>query len=88
MARNLRSAWEMRLFDLRFKNRATLLAGFRTAQGRESLESCTLDIGPLRMCFVAPGERAEALVRQIYLDGGLRWCSRHELGPSKADDGA
>ena len=78
----------MRLFDLRFKNRARLLAGFRIAQARESLDSCSLDVGRLRMCFVAPGERAEALVRQIYLDGGLRWCSRHELAPPKADDGA
>ena len=78
----------MRLFDLRFTNRARLLAGFRTAQGRESVDSCSLDIGRLRMSFVAPRQRAEALIQQIYLDGGLRWCSRHELAPPKTDGGA
>ena len=78
----------MRLFDLRFSNRARLLAGFRAAQARETVESCTLDIGRLRMCFMAPREPAEALIGRIYLDGGLRWCSRHELVPPKADDEA
>ncbi len=73
----------MRVFDLHFTDRATLLDGFRRAQAREAVDSCTLEIDQLRMRFVAPRIEAEALTRRIYLDGGLRWCSGHDLSESE-----
>ena len=74
----------MQIFDLQFTDRATLLDGFRRAQSREAVDSCTLEINQLRMRFVAPRADAEALARRIYLDGGLRWCSGHALYESEA----
>lgn len=69
----------MKIFDLRFSNAATMQAAFQRAQERSAVESCTLDPEELRMRFVAPTGAADALAHRIYLDGGLRWCSGHEL---------
>jgi hypothetical protein len=69
----------VQVFDLRFTSRDSLLDGFRRAQDRSAVDSCTLEIEDLRMRFVAPRCEAEELAHRIYLDGGLCWCSGHEL---------
>jgi hypothetical protein len=69
----------MQIFDLQFTSEASLLEGFRRAQDRSAVDSCTLEVDSLRMRFLAPRTEAEELAQRIYLDGGLRWCSGHEL---------
>ena len=32
-----------------------------------------------RIRFLAPAAAADALVEDIYLEGGLVWCSRHDV---------
>ncbi len=65
----------MQVFDLHFTTEASLLEGFRLAQDRPAMDSCTLEIDQLRMRLVMPRKEAEYLAQRIYLDGGLRWCS-------------
>jgi hypothetical protein len=72
----------MQIYDLQFTDPGTLLDGFRRAQERPTVDSCTLEMDALRMRFVAPRVDAEDLAHRIYLDGGLRWCSGHRVdGP-------
>ena len=33
----------------------------------------------MRLRFLGPRALAERLVEQIYEDGGLTWCSRHDV---------
>ena len=75
----------MRVFDLQFTDAATLQAAFGRAQDRPAVDSCTLEPESLRMRFTAPAGEGEALAQRIYLDGGLRWCSGHELRRAAAD---
>ncbi len=72
----------MQILDLQFTSEASLLEGFRLAQDRPAVESCTLEIDQLRMRLVVPREEVERLAQRIYLDGGLRWCSGHAIQDS------
>ncbi len=72
----------MQVFDLHFTSEASLLEGFRRAQDRSAVDSCTLEIDQLRMRLIAPREDAQHLAQRIYLDGGLRWCSGHAIQDS------
>ena len=36
--------------------------------------------------LLAPADIADALVERIYQEGGLLWCSRHDVEAPKADD--
>jgi hypothetical protein len=69
----------MQVFDLQFTDAASLQEAFRRTQDLPAITSCTLESAALRMRFLAPRQAAEALTQRIYLDGGLRWCSGHEL---------
>ena len=72
----------MKIFELRFTDGGAMQAAFQRAQDRSAVDSCTLSPDELRMRFVAPDAEADALAHQIYLDGGLRWCTGHALsGP-------
>ena len=44
--------------------------------------SWLLESEQLRLQYVLPQEDASALAERIYLFGGLRWCTRHELRES------
>jgi len=70
----------MKVFDLRFADAATLQAAFQRTQELSAVDSCTLDPDELRMRFVARDAEADELAHQIYLDGGLKWCSGHAIG--------
>lgn len=72
----------MRVFEMQFTSREALLDGFQRAQDRSAVDSCSLEIAELRMRFLAPRVDAEELAQQIYLQGGLRWCTGHEFRES------
>ena len=67
------------MFDLYFESQAALQRAFARVGAQSSVSSCALESGRLRLQYVAPRDDAMALVERIYLDGGLRWCSNHEL---------
>ncbi len=72
----------MQILDLQFTSEASLLEGFRLAQDRPAVESCTLEIDQLRMRLVVPREGGEHLAQRIYFYGGLRWCRGHVIQDS------
>ncbi len=72
----------MQTLDLHFTSEACLLEGFRLAQDRPAVNSCTLALDQLHMRLVVPREEVERLAQRIYLDGGLRWCSGHVIQDS------
>ncbi len=75
----------MKVFELRFTDTTAMQTAFQRTQDRSVIDSCTLDPEELRMRFVAPDDDADELAHRIYLDGGLRWCSGHELAPAKEE---
>jgi hypothetical protein len=70
----------LRLYLLHFQDRSALHAAFDRVLGCEDVASCSVEPEQARIRFLATRSVGEALVAEIYLDGGLRWCSRHGLG--------
>ncbi len=69
----------MRVVVLRLAGPALLASAVSLLMESEYVEDCCVDAELGRVRFLAPPRRAEALVGCIYLDGGLLWCSRHDL---------
>ncbi len=69
----------MRVVDLRLAGPALLASAVSLLMESEHVEDCCVEAELGRIRFLAPPRRAEALVGRIYLDGGLVWCSRHDL---------
>jgi hypothetical protein len=69
----------VRLYLLEFDGPETLARGFERVLDCGRAESCALEAGGRRLRFVAPERPAQALLERIYADGGLVWCSRHDL---------
>lgn len=70
----------MRLYLLEFDGPESLARGFERVLDCTRAESCSLESGALRLRFLAPERPAGHLLERIYADGGLVWCSRHDLG--------
>ena len=49
--------------------------------------SCLVEPDLGRIRFLAPRKAADALVERIYFDGGLVWCSQHDLHATGAEAG-
>jgi hypothetical protein len=62
-------------------NRDELSHAFDRLLSSEYVEDCLAEPAELRLRFVAPPERAAALIEKIYLRGGLVWCQRSPLAP-------
>ena len=69
----------MRVYILRFRSEPLLLAAFDRVLESPHVASCMVESSAGRIRFLAPAGAADALVEVIYLDGGLVWCSRHDL---------
>jgi hypothetical protein len=52
---------------------------FDVISNARNVSSCTFEPGLSRVRFSAPPREADALAERIYLDGGLVWCSRHDV---------
>lgn len=72
----------LRVYVLRFDCRTSLTRAFDRVLVSPEVESCMIEAEHTRIRFLAPAKEAEALVERIYRDGGLLWCSRHELSES------
>jgi len=69
----------MRLCALRFQNTRDLTRAFDRILASPDVDSCVVEWEEGRIRFLAPAAGAAALAERIYLDGGLLWCSHHEI---------
>jgi len=69
----------MRVYILRFQSDARLQGAFDRVIGSPHVASCMVESAEARIRFLAPVAAADALVHEIYLEGGLVWCSRHDV---------
>ena len=69
----------MRLCVLRFENAQDLTRAFDRVLACPDVDSCVVEWEDSRILFQAPEQGAAALAERVYLDGGLLWCSHHDL---------
>ncbi len=66
----------MLLYTIHLQAEGAFSAAFATLMASEFVEDCLAEPERLRIRFVAPRERGEGLIEQIYLRGGLTWITR------------
>jgi hypothetical protein len=97
LARGLRRDAPMRVYILRFDKESRLHSAFDLVLSSPHVASCMIEAPQSRLRFLAPVRAADALVQHIYLEGGLIWCSRHDVeagldhalsGPTPQEAGA
>ncbi len=76
----------MRVYILRLEKARNLQWAFKVIAETAYVTSSTFEAQLCQVRFVAPRRQADALVERIYLDGGLVWCSRHDLNLTQASD--
>jgi hypothetical protein len=67
----------MHVYVLHLASRAHLERAFGRVLDAPSVVSCAVEPELERLRLVAPRAAAQALLHEIYLEGGLVWCSRH-----------
>ena len=75
----------MRIYVLHFRSAAAFTRAFDSVMDARDVASCLVEPEHSRIRFLAPRKAADALVEYIYGDGGLVWCSQHDLTLSSAD---
>ena len=75
----------MRVYVMHFENLGRLTRAFDRVLEQGDVESSMIEPDGMRLRFLGPRALTERLVEQIYEDGGLVWCSRHDV---VADAGA
>jgi hypothetical protein len=78
----------MRVYILELRGASALTSAFDHVMESRHVASCLIEPESGRIRFLAPARAADALVEQIYLEGGLSWCSRHDLNLSGDAPGA
>jgi len=73
----LASAAGVFVHTLEFVDRDHLASAFERIVSSEFVENCLVETERMRIRFLADPTHAETLVERIYLDGGLRFVSRH-----------
>ena len=69
----------MRVYVLRFENLGRLTRAFDRVLEHADVESSMIEPDDMRLRFLGPRALTERLVEQIYEDGGLTWCSCHDV---------
>ncbi len=75
----------MRVYVMHFRSSAAFASAFDNVMDARDVASCLVEPEYGRIRFLAPRKAADALVEHIYGEGGLVWCSQHDLTLSKAD---
>jgi hypothetical protein len=76
-----------RIYDLRLASSASLSSAVARILDSEEVASCAVEPDLLRVRFIARRRLADVLVRGIYAEGGLAWCSRYDWRPLRGDHG-
>ena len=74
-----RQRLRMRVYVLHFENMGRLTRAFDRVLEHSDVESSMIEPEGMRLRFLGPRALTEQLVEQIYEDGGLTWCSRHDV---------
>ncbi len=69
----------MRVYVLELRGVPALTRAFDRLMESSHVASCLIEPESGRIRFLAPAKAADALVEEIYLEGGLGWCSRHDV---------
>jgi hypothetical protein len=69
----------MRVYVLHLRGVAALTRAFDRVMDSRHVASCLIEPESRRIRFLAPRRPADALVEIIYAEGGLTWCSQHDL---------
>ncbi len=69
----------MRVYVLRLEGDGNIERAFDVISNAQNVSSSIFEPRLCQVRFVAPPREADALAERIYLDGGLIWCSRHDV---------
>jgi len=69
----------MRVYVLVLRGAPALTRAFDRVLESRHVASCLIEPESGRIRFLAPPKAADALVEQIYEEGGLTWCSQHDV---------
>lgn len=69
----------MRVYLLILRGAPALTRAFDRVMDSRHVASCQIEPESGRIRFLAPARAADALVEAIYQDGGLTWCSQHDV---------
>jgi hypothetical protein len=69
----------MRVYVLHFENLGRLTRAFDRVLEHADVETSMIEPDGMRLRFLGPRELTARLVEQIYEDGGLIWCSCHDV---------
>jgi hypothetical protein len=72
----------VRVYILRLERARNLERAYEIISNASGVESSTFEPALRQVRFVAPSDEADELAERIYLEGGLLWCSRHDLRPA------
>jgi hypothetical protein len=78
----------MRVYVLHLRGSAALTRAFDRVMESRHVASCLVEPESGRIRFLAPRRAAEAIVELIYSEGGLTWCSQHDLRLPAAEPAA
>lgn len=69
----------MRVYVVHIASPALLYRSFERVMDAVEVASCALDLRERRLRFLAPTKVGDALVEALYLEGGMTWCTRHDV---------
>jgi len=69
----------MRLYLVHFSSRGFLERAFGRLLDADSVASCTVELERGCLRFLAPPRGAFHLIERFYLEGGMTWCTAHDV---------
>jgi hypothetical protein len=69
----------MRVYVMEFVSPGAFSRAFDLVLEADAVASCSAEPEVRRIRIVAGSRDADALAERLYLDGGMTWCSRHDL---------
>jgi hypothetical protein len=69
----------MRVYVMEFAGPGPFSRAFDLVLEAGAVASCSAEPENRRIRIVASSREADALAERLYLDGGMTWCSRHDL---------
>ena len=73
----------MRFYLVHFSSRGFLERAFGRLMDADSVASCSVELKRGRLRFLAPPRSAFHLVERFYLEGGMTWCTAHDVVPEE-----